>query len=98
MYFAGFKGQHIMRVINWRWNIFKINLQSKDHQLIGFFEKQMGLFEDFILIIGLNIVSCYVPGENKTVSELFKLTNISKSQIIKRSGMKHYIFCLFKLY
>jgi hypothetical protein len=80
LYFAGVTGQLIIRLINWQWKIFKINLNSKVHLLTGYTRQEKYIYEDLITIIGINLMSCYIPWEAKPVTELFKLTNVSKEK------------------
>ena len=74
LYFAGLSGQLIIRLANMRWTIYKVNLPSKNQQLIGTIEKEVKNPEDEVAIIGINLMTCVISGTR----ELFKLTNVSK--------------------
>ncbi len=88
MYFAGFSGQLIIKINkDNQWTILKINFEAEEPSIIGFIKKKIEYPRpDLTSIIGYNTVNCYIPEKNETVSELFKVTNVSKN--------KKQIFCL----
>ena len=66
--------------------MFKIDSQSKKQNSIGLIKKEKASpKEDLTTIIGYHTMNCYDSEKNETVSELFKLTNVSKNQMLKFS-------------
>ena len=88
MYFAGFSGQLIIKINkDNQWTILKINYEAEEPSIIGFIKKKTEYPRpDLTSIIGFNTVNCYIPEKNETVSELFKLTNVSNKE--------YQVFCL----
>jgi hypothetical protein len=79
MYFAGFKGQHIIRVgyPDNIWTMFNLDSEATNYQKIGFIQTNESL-ENVNSPIGINVMGCYISGKNVTEPLLFKLTNVSK--------------------
>jgi hypothetical protein len=78
MYFAGFKGHHIIRFMyeNNFWTMLNLDSEATNYQKIGFIQTDESL-ENVNSPIGINVMGCYISGKNVTETLLFKLTNVS---------------------
>ncbi len=77
MYFAGFRGKNIIRLINWRWTILGKNYETQQQDIIGFIQTDTYKNRS---VFGLNLFRCNVSGKAETIPQLFKLTNVSEGE------------------
>ncbi len=80
MYMAGFNGELIIRsnFADLQWDMFKVNSPSEKQHLIGFIKTENASpWGDLTSILGSHVMNCYITGENESVAELFKFTNVS---------------------